>query len=117
MTPRTIIYDDQCGSCSKFARAAFRAARGRIRAVGHYTDEGARIGREMLGPSAREMFWVIEDGRAYGGRSALLPLARAIIGRGSPGGGGPPPAACTSGSCGSSALSRAAGMLSRGEVR
>ncbi|QDI89682.1 hypothetical protein Nisw_03430 [Candidatus Nitrosopumilus sp. SW] len=47
--------------------------------VGHYTKEGESIREKILDESALEMFWVIDEKKAYGGRSALLPLIKTIF--------------------------------------
>jgi len=47
--------------------------------VGHYTDFGKQIRENVLGSSALEMFWFIDNKIAYGGRAALGPLFSAIL--------------------------------------
>lgn len=81
MTP-IMIYDDRCYLCTKFAGFVSRAARGKITMVGHYTDTGKKIRDDILDESALEMFWIIDKRCAYGGRAALYPLVRAVLGRG-----------------------------------
>lgn len=81
-----LIYDNHCTLCAKFARVANWLAGSRIRTIGHYTPEGERIRRRILGESATEMFWVVDRRAAYGGRAALIPLLRLVLAaRGSPG--------------------------------
>ena len=46
---------------------------GRISLIGHYSKDGLRM-RSRLGDHATEMFWLLEDTVAFGGRAALLPL-------------------------------------------
>ena len=79
-----IIYDGKCEVCSIFAKMISFFGRGRISLVSHYSKEGLRI-RPVLGEHAVEMFWLLEDTVAFGGRSALLPLlyhtCRAIFGK------------------------------------
>ncbi len=91
-----VVFDDRCYLCVKFAKAVDFLARGRLTMVGHYTPLGERLGGEVLGESAREMFWLIDGKTAYGGRAALLPLARAVASARGPGRAG----TATGGACG-----------------
>ncbi|RNJ77931.1 MAG: hypothetical protein EB829_04095 [Nitrosopumilus sp. H8] len=77
-----MVFDDRCYLCTKFAGFINLAARGRITMVGHYTNTGEKIRDEILDESALEMFWLIDKKCAYGGRAALYPLAKAVLGRG-----------------------------------
>lgn len=79
MTP-LVVYDDRCAPCTSFARAVGALARGRLPLVGHHTELGKslRAGR-LGGDSALEVFWVVGDGAAHGGRAALLPLLKAVV--------------------------------------
>jgi predicted DCC family thiol-disulfide oxidoreductase YuxK len=74
----TVIYDNQCYLCVKFAKMVEFLSRGNLTIIGHYSDSGIKL-RKMLGESALEMFWLIDKKTAYGGRAALLPLLKAII--------------------------------------
>lgn len=74
----TVVYDNQCYLCVKFAKTVEFLSRGNLTIIGHYSDSGIKL-RKMLGESALEMFWLIDKKTAYGGRAALLPLLRAII--------------------------------------
>lgn len=74
-----VLYDDQCYLCIKFAKIVNFLARGKLEIIGHYSKKGEQIRNQILDESALEMFWVIEEKIAYGGRSALIPLLRAII--------------------------------------
>jgi len=74
----TVVYDNQCYLCVKFAKTVEFLSRGNLTIIGHYSDPGIKL-RKMLGESALEMFWLIDKKTAYGGRAALLPLLRAII--------------------------------------
>ena len=47
--------------------------------IGHYTKEGESIREKILDESALEMFWFIDKRKAYGGRSALLPMIKTIF--------------------------------------
>ena len=77
----TLIYDDKCSSCTIFAESAFKYSRGQINCIGHYSANGEKL-RKLLFPAnynETEMFWLIKDNNAYGGRSGLLPLFVLII--------------------------------------
>lgn len=131
--PPLVVYDDLCGPCTSFASAVGSLAGGRIPLVGHHTELGRRLrGSALGGDSALDMFWLVEDGAAYGGRSALLPLLRAVLSSGTrphagalarparhAGGArcGPsrpgPDTACGCGGGPSSAIGRAAGLVAR----
>ena len=64
-TDDRIIYDDDAmGKVYLFSR---------ISLIGHYSKDGLRM-RSRLGDHATEMFWLLEDTVAFGGRAALLPL-------------------------------------------
>ncbi len=73
------IYDDRCYLCTKFANLVNFIARGNITIIGHYSNEGEEIRGEILDDSALEMFWLIDEKMAYGGRAALIPLFWSII--------------------------------------
>ena len=68
-----VIYDDKCSLCSMFAKMVSFFGCGRISLIGHYSKDGLRM-RSRLGDHATEMFWLLEDTVAFGGRAALLPL-------------------------------------------
>ena len=77
--PRTvIIYDNLCSLCTAFARCACMLSRGRLRPVGHYSQEGEKTYRDALGADALKMFWIVRGGMAFGGRAALRPLLSEI---------------------------------------
>lgn len=127
--PPLVVYDDLCGPCTAFASAVGSLAGGRIPLVGHHTELGRRLrGSALGGDSALDMFWLVEDKTAYGGRAALLPLLRAVLSSGSrphagararPARGeacGPRPdqgQACGCGGGPSSAIGRTVGLLAR----
>lgn len=71
-----LIYDDHCKPCSQFASIASRLSRGWIVAIGHYSSEGEKF---IHLPNARDMFWMIIEEQAYGGRYGLLPLLREVM--------------------------------------
>ena len=74
-----VVYDNQCYLCVKFARFVDFFARGKMTMVGHYSDFGTKIRNEILDESALDMFWFIDEKRAYGGRAALFPLVKSIF--------------------------------------
>jgi len=74
-----VLFDNQCYLCMKFANAVNFFARGQITMVGHYSEFGEKIRKTILDKSALEMFWFINQKRAYGGRAALLPLIKSIL--------------------------------------
>jgi hypothetical protein len=83
MTPGrpVLLYDNDCGICTRFARVASSLSKGWVDTVGLFTDRGTRIKSEFFRPSDRpdEMFWLLFGDTGYGGRSGLLPLAREVI--------------------------------------
>ena len=108
-----VLYDDKCAACSAFASAVRRAAGGRVRTVGHYTQTGAQIRSEVLEGDALSMFWFLDQNTAYGGRAALLPLARQVLsGRGPKRGPEPDGKECSSCRDPRSVLLRSASLLS-----
>ena len=74
-----VVYDDQCYLCTKFAKTVNFLARGNITIIGHYSNQGEIIRSQILDDSALEMFWLIDEKIAYGGRAAIFPLIRSII--------------------------------------
>lgn len=74
-----IVYDNQCYLCVKFAKMIEFLTKGNLTMIGHYSEFGLKLRQTILGESALEMFWLIDEKTAYGGRAALLPLLRAII--------------------------------------
>ncbi len=74
-----VVYDDQCYLCTKFAKIVNFLARRNLTIIGHYSNQGEEIRNQILDDSALEMFWLIEEKTAFGGRAALIPLIRAII--------------------------------------
>jgi predicted DCC family thiol-disulfide oxidoreductase YuxK len=73
------IYDDQCYLCTKFAKLINFLARGKVTIIGHYSNQGEEIRNQILDDSALEMFWLIDEKIAYGGRAAIIPLIWSII--------------------------------------
>ncbi len=74
-----VVYDDQCYLCTKFAKMVNFLSRGNLTIIGHYSNEGEEIRNQILDDSALEMFWIIDEKNAHGGRAALFPLIRSII--------------------------------------
>ena len=74
-----VLFDNQCYLCMKFAKMINFFARNKVTIVGHYSDFGEEIRENILDESALEMFWFINQKRAYGGRAALLPLIKSIL--------------------------------------
>jgi len=74
-----VVFDNQCYLCMKFAKFVDFFARGKMTMVGHYSDFGIKIRNEILDESALDMFWLIDEKSAYGGRAALFPLIKLIF--------------------------------------
>ena len=76
-----LIYDDGCGPCTRFARAASALSRGWIRTAGHGSQEAAKAKAAVFpaGYDAEKMFWLINRRGAFGARSGLAPVAREIM--------------------------------------
>lgn len=74
-----VVYDDQCYLCTKFAKVVNFFSRGKLAIIGHYSDQGVKIRNQVLDESALEMFWLIDEKMAFGGRAALIPLIFAIL--------------------------------------
>lgn len=76
-----LIYDDKCYSCAKFAKAASALSRGWIMTAGHYYSKDAQDAKQAVFPKgydATGMFWLINRNGAFGARSGLPHVARAI---------------------------------------
>ncbi|MCE9651576.1 MAG: hypothetical protein K8Q89_00725 [Nitrosarchaeum sp.] len=74
-----VVYDNQCYLCVKFAKTVEFLTRGNLTMIGHYSEIGEKLRKTTLGESALEMFWLIDNKTAFGGRAALLPLIKVII--------------------------------------
>jgi len=74
-----VLFDNQCYLCTKFAKTVNFFAKGKITMVGHYSEIGRDIRKSILDESALDMFWFINQKRAYGGRAALFPLIKSIL--------------------------------------
>lgn len=111
-----MLYDDKCHLCKGFARTVDRLARGRLTIVGHYTGEGRRLREAHLYPEATEMFWILGEREAHGGRAALPQLLRRIITARGGAGMQTPDVGCDDGKC--EALVRSASLLtSSGHIK
>jgi len=76
-----LLFDNDCGICTRFAQFAESASRRWLRPVGLHTEQGARIKSSFFVPTDRpdEMFWVLLGDLGFGGRSGLLHLLREIV--------------------------------------
>jgi hypothetical protein len=76
-----LLYDNDCGICSRFAKIARKTSKGWIDAVGLFTQRGTRIKADFFSPRDHpdDMFWLLIGDVGYGGRSGLLPLVREIV--------------------------------------
>lgn len=76
-----LLYDNDCGICSRFADLAKKSSKGWVDAVGLFTERGTRIKADFFSPNdhPNDMFWLLMGDTGYGGRSGLLPLVREII--------------------------------------
>jgi hypothetical protein len=76
-----LLYDNYCKWCTLMAESAAKLSRAYIRIVGHYSGLGRRVKAIYFNADdhPEEMFWLIKDDTAYGGRNGLLPLATEIL--------------------------------------
>ncbi len=74
-----VVYDDKCYLCTKFAKIVNFLSRGNLTIIGHYSNQGEEIRNQILDDSALEMFWLIDEKTAFGGRAAIIPLISSII--------------------------------------
>jgi hypothetical protein len=76
-----LLYDNDCGICTRFARFAHRFSKSWVETVGLFTVKGTSIKSEFFraGDRPDDMFWLLLGDTGYGGRSGLLPLAREIV--------------------------------------
>lgn len=76
-----LIYDDSCGPCTGFARAASNLSRGWIRTAGHGSQEAVKAKTVVFpqGYDTTKMFWLLNRRGAFGARSGLAPLLREIV--------------------------------------
>ncbi len=81
-TPQVILlYDNNCKWCTIMAESAAKLSRTYVRIVGHYSRLGRRVKAIYFNieDHPEDMFWLIKDDTAYGGRNGLLPLATEIL--------------------------------------
>ena len=80
-TRPVLLFDNDCGVCSRFAHFAQKGSKGWVQIVGLSTERGLRVKSEFFNPGDNpdEMFWLLLGDTGYGGRSGLLPLAREIV--------------------------------------
>ena len=74
-----VLYDDQCYLCTKFAKVVNSLSKGNLAIIGHYSNQGIKIRNQLLDDSALEMFWLIDEKMACGGRAAIIPLILAMF--------------------------------------
>ncbi len=76
-----LLYDNYCRWCTRMATTAAKFSRAHVSLVGHYSGLGRRVKAVYFSAEdhPEEMFWLIKDDTAYGGRNALLPLATEIL--------------------------------------
>ncbi len=76
-----LLFDNDCGVCSRFARFVVRGSKNWVETVGLTTGRGLNIKAEFFETRDRpdEMFWLLIGDTGFGGRSGLLPLAREIV--------------------------------------
>ena len=74
----TLIYDNYCSSCSKFAQIIHVLSRKKIEILGHFNIERSKKLKEMVFKSYKKdptrMFWYIEEGKASASRLGLVQL-------------------------------------------
>jgi len=75
-----LIFDDNCGVCTRFAHIVHWLSKAKIALLGHHSEEGMRFKARYFRPEdrAEEMFWLVEGENFYGGRNGLLPVLREI---------------------------------------
>ncbi len=76
-----LLFDNDCGICSRFAQLVRKGSRNWVEPVGLWTGHGFRIKSEFFQTKDNpdEMFWILIGDRGFGGRSGLMPLAREIV--------------------------------------
>jgi predicted DCC family thiol-disulfide oxidoreductase YuxK len=76
-----LLFDNDCGICSKFARLVMRGSKNWVETVGLTTSRGLKIKNNFFEARDRpdEMFWLLIGDTGFGGRCGLLPLAREIV--------------------------------------
>ena len=76
-----LLFDNDCGVCSRFARLVMRGSKKWVEIVGLTTSRGLRIKADFFEATDRpnELFWLLIGDTGFGGRCGLLPLAREIV--------------------------------------
>lgn len=76
-----LIYDNQCSSCTDYARLVSRVLNDRITMIGHYTEQGMDLKRKIFpdGYDGLEMSWFVTESKAYGGNRGLWRLIRYVL--------------------------------------
>jgi hypothetical protein len=76
-----LLFDNDCGVCSRFARLVRKGSRDWVEVVGLSTSRGFRIKSEFFEAKDNpdEMFWLLIGDMGFGGRSGLLPLVREVV--------------------------------------
>ena len=76
-----LLFDNDCGVCSRFARLVGKGSRNWVEVVGLNTSRGIRIKSEFFEAKDKpdDMFWLLIGDVGFGGRSGLLPLAREVV--------------------------------------
>ncbi|HKR73938.1 MAG TPA: hypothetical protein VJR94_07485 [Candidatus Nitrosocosmicus sp.] len=76
----TLIYDNYCSSCSKFAMAIYLLSRKRIEIMGHFdTERSTRLKKIVFKDYSKDptrMFWYVKEGSAFASRSGLLEILK-----------------------------------------
>jgi hypothetical protein len=79
----TLIYDNYCTSCSKFAQIIYRLSRKKIEILGHFDIERSKKLKEIIfrdyNNDPTRMFWYIKEDRASASRLGLIQLIKDII--------------------------------------
>ena len=79
----TLIYDNYCSSCSKFACMIYRLSRKKIEILGHFDSERTNKLKELVFKDYKKdstrMFWYIKEGKASASRLGLIQLVKDLI--------------------------------------
>ena len=79
----TLIYDNYCSSCSKFARIIYILSRKKIEILGHFDNERTNKLKELVfkdyNKDSTRMFWYIKEGGASASRLGLIQLIKDLI--------------------------------------
>lgn len=79
----TLIYDNYCTSCSKFAHIIYILSRKKIEILGHFDIERSKKLKEIVfkdyNKDPTRMFWYIKEGKASASRFGLIQLLKDLI--------------------------------------